>query len=67
MDEDRFIYVLLIVITAPAVIGAIASHGSVGPGQTLACLLNLLGLAGLFRSRFRNRDVIPRACSRKRR
>jgi hypothetical protein len=67
MDEDRFIYVLLIVITAPAVIAAIASRGQIGPGQTLACLLCLVGLVGLVRSRFPRRELIPRACTRKRR
>ena len=67
MDEDRFIYVLLIVITAPAVLVAIASRGHIGPGQTLACILGVLGIAGLVRSRLKNREVIPRACSRKRR
>ena len=67
MDEDRLIYVLLIVITAPAVLSTIASRGDIGPGQTLACLLGLLGIAGLVRSRLKNREVIPRACSRKRR
>ena len=65
MDEDRFIYVLLIVITAPAVVVAIASRGHIGPGQTLACLLSVLGIGGLVRSR-KPREVIPRACSRKR-
>lgn len=67
MDEDRFIYVLLIVITAPAVVVAIASRGHIGPGQTLACILGVLGIAGLVRSRLKTREVIPRACSRKRR
>jgi hypothetical protein len=67
MDEDRFIYVLLIVITAPAVLVAIASRGHIGPGQTLACLLDVLGIAGLARSRLKTREVIPRACLRKRR
>jgi hypothetical protein len=67
MDEDRFIYVLLIVITAPAVLVAIASRGRIGPGQTLACMLNVLGIAGLVRTRLKSREVIPRACSRKRR
>jgi hypothetical protein len=64
MDEDRFIYVLLIAITAPAVIAAIAGGGTFGPGQTVAGLLAIVGVVGLVRGR--RRELIPRACWRKR-
>ena len=54
-------------LTGPRVLVAMASRGHIGPGQTLACILGVLGIAGLVRSRLQNREVIPRACSRKRR
>jgi hypothetical protein len=67
MDEDRLIYVLLIVIAAPTVITTFTHRGGVGPGQTLACLLALLGIFGLVRAGWAHRELIPRARSRKRR
>jgi hypothetical protein len=64
MDEDRLIYLLLVAVTAPVVIAAIVRGGDIGPGQTLAGLLAILGVVGLLRSS--PRELIPRASWRKR-
>jgi hypothetical protein len=65
VDEERVLYLGLIAIGGPPLVIALARGNAVGAGPTLAGLLVLAGLAGLY---FRaDRGLVPRAASRKRR
>jgi hypothetical protein len=63
-NEERIIYIAMILIALPKVVGSLVSGGSIGAGASLCMAIAALGLVGLAsRMRLRRRRI-PRAVAR---
>ncbi len=62
-SEERGIYVVMLVVALPVLIGA-ALAGAIDGGATLCAIVAVLAIAGLVR--WRARTEIPRARARRR-